>query len=106
LYVADVEREIRDRREFERFAVDIEAQVETASATYKTTVIDLSEGGAAIRAVPGMMQGSQLRLRLGDHCLTCVVMRINAERAGLKFVGRRLQRDEIARLLPAETRAA
>jgi methyl-accepting chemotaxis protein len=106
MFLADVEREIKDRREFERFTTEIEARVETASATYTTAVMDLSEGGASIRTVPGVMPGNQLRLRLGGHSLTVAVMWINAERAGLKFVGRRLQRDEIARLLGADTRAA
>jgi methyl-accepting chemotaxis protein len=89
-----------DLREYPRYDIDTQAELEAEGRNLVVHVFDISEGGARIAAVPGLAVGTMLILRFqGLHPVAGKIVRRAEDGFGICFEPQKLKTEEVRRLI-------
>jgi methyl-accepting chemotaxis protein len=95
-----------DQRDHQRFDVTATAEVEVGGRVTQVGVLDISQGGAKLERVPGLINGSSLKVTIQDlRPLEGKVSWISTEHFGIHF-NSPLAGEEVQRLLARAAKAA
>jgi methyl-accepting chemotaxis protein len=105
-FLATLER-AGERRQYDRYRMDLPCRVEWAGGSRQTQLVDLSRGGAGIAGQLGLPPGTEIRIAIdAGPALPGRIAREEAGLTGLLFVGSDRVTAELARLLGAQERQA
>jgi methyl-accepting chemotaxis protein len=97
-----------ERRQSRRLPLNLPARVQWSGREVEVALLDLSEGGAGLAAVPGLGAGVTVTLHLRgiSGALPARVVEADAKRAGLAFSLAPAQQEGLRAFLAAQRRAA
>ena len=97
-----------ERRKAPRFPISLSARLEYQGRTHHVSLLDLSEGGASIEAMPGLTRGAAVTLHLAGMAggLSGQVVDASEKRAGIAFSLSPSQKQDLQSLLAVTLKAA
>jgi multidrug resistance efflux pump len=97
-----------ERRQTRRFPMDLPAKLQWAGREQEVTLLDLSEGGAGLAGVPGLVSGTPVTLQLRGVAgvLTARVVEADQKRMGLAFQLAPAQQEALRAFLATQRRVA
>jgi len=100
--------EALERRKAPRLPIGLNARLEFQGRTQHVSLLDLSEGGAGIEAVPGLTRGAAVTLNLAGMAggLSGQALDASEKRAGIAFSLSPSQKQDLQRLLAVNLKAA
>ncbi|HEX2656536.1 MAG TPA: methyl-accepting chemotaxis protein [Xanthobacteraceae bacterium] len=85
-FVSDLDKQIQERRRVRRTATANIVTIMIGQKTTKTLLLDVSEGGAKLRILPGIEVGSKVRVALPDNrVFDATVVWTKSKTFGVKF---------------------
>jgi methyl-accepting chemotaxis protein len=91
-----------DMREYPRYDIDGRARVEVAGRIHDCRILDISEAGARIGLLPGLVVGTKVVLNVaGLHPIAGTVVRVAEDSLGIYFEPQKLKTEEVRRLIVA-----
>ncbi len=66
-FIKSLDKDMQERRRSRRVPANDPVEVTVGRTRYPTTLIDISTGGARLKAVPGVQRGEKVRIAMPDR---------------------------------------